>query len=225
MIEVIVVGEGQTEETFVRDVLAPVLTERDISLQPRLIATSKEAVGGALTRHRVLRYLRHTLRERADTYVTTLFDLYGLHADFPGATAASNENDPVRRCNAIESAFAEAVIEISERRADRFIPHIQPYEFEALLFSDVSCFAKVRSDWSRFIDELQQVRGNANGPEYINDGPNTHPSARLKNLQPSYDKVLHGSGVAKCIGIHRIRSECRHFDAWVQKLEALRPLR
>ncbi len=138
MIEVIVVGEGQTEETFVRDVLAPALTERDISLQPRLIATSKGAAGGALARDRVLRYLRNTLRERGDTYVTTLFDLYGLRGDFPGVAAARTENDPVRKCRAIEIEFGEAVSEISERRADRFVPHIQPYEFEALLFSEVS---------------------------------------------------------------------------------------
>lgn len=56
MIDVIVVGEGQTEETFTRDVLAPMFAARGISLQPRLIATSKEAVGGALTRNRVLHY-------------------------------------------------------------------------------------------------------------------------------------------------------------------------
>lgn len=40
VIEVIVVGEGQTEETFVRDVLAPEFAPLDISLQPRLIQTS-----------------------------------------------------------------------------------------------------------------------------------------------------------------------------------------
>ena len=199
-------------------------SEHNISLQPRLIATSKEAIGGALTRGRVLRYLRNTLRERADTYVTTLFDLYGLRADFPGMAEGRRESDPIRRCRAIEAVFGLTVAEVSERRADRFIAHIQPYEFEALLFSDVACFAAVRPDWNRFVDELQRVREAADSPEYINDGPDTHPSSRLKRLQPSYDKVLHGSGVAKCIGVDRIRAECAHFNAWLQQIEALPPL-
>ncbi|MEA2570153.1 MAG: hypothetical protein QOI24_2154 [Acidobacteriota bacterium] len=145
-----VVGEGQTEETFIRDVLAPRLADRDISLQPRLIATSQGAVGGALTPERVLRHLRNTLRERADTYVTTLFDLYGLQADFPGIAEGRLENDAISRCRVIEAVFGAAVAKVSDRRADRFIAHVQPYEFEALLFSDVACFATVRSDWSRF---------------------------------------------------------------------------
>lgn len=225
MIEVIVVGEGVTEETFIRDVLAPTLTARDVSLQPRLIATSKEAVGGALTPERVLRYLRNTLRERGDTYVTTLFDLHGLRPDFPGATAARKERDPIRRCQAIEREFAQAAVEASGCREDRFIAQIQPYEFEALLFSDVGCFATTRSEWQRFVPQLQSARDGADSPEHINDGPNTHPSARLKQLQPSYDKVLHGSAVAKCIGIERIRSECAHFNAWLRHIESLRPLR
>jgi len=37
VIDVIVVGEGQTEETFVREALAPQLIDRDINLQSRLI--------------------------------------------------------------------------------------------------------------------------------------------------------------------------------------------
>lgn len=224
MIEVIDVGEGQTEETFIRDVVAPELTRHDIILQPRLIETSSGARGGSLSRERVLRYLRNTLRERGDTYVTTLFDLHRLRTDFPGVAEARAMNDPLRRCGAIETLFAEAVAEISERRADRFIAHVQPYEFEGLLFSDVSCFTTVRPEWRRFVDDLQRVRDGADSPEHINDGPNTHPSARLKVLQPSYDKVLHGSGVAKCIGLQQIRRQCAHFNAWLETIETLPPL-
>jgi hypothetical protein len=65
VIEVIVVGEGQTEETFIRDVLAPALMGRDISLQPRLIATSAGAKGGALAGDRVLAVsAKHVARTR-----------------------------------------------------------------------------------------------------------------------------------------------------------------
>src|SRR5436305_10286562 len=119
LIDVIVVAEGQTEETFVRDVLAPLFGARDIFLYARPIATSKRGRGGALSRDRVLSFLRKTLRERAETYVTTLFDLYGLRPDFPGVAAAPAP-DPIARCAAIEAAFANVVAADSGCRHDRF---------------------------------------------------------------------------------------------------------
>ncbi|MFN8557577.1 MAG: DUF4276 family protein [Dehalococcoidia bacterium] len=130
MIEVIVVGEGQTEETFVRKVLAPALETRTIYVQSRLIRTSNAGRGGALTWDRVRLFLRNLLRERHDTYVTTLFDLYGLDSGFPGRTEAARLTDPVDRARRIEVVFAARVVEQAGCRADRFLPHIQPYEFE-----------------------------------------------------------------------------------------------
>lgn len=225
MIEVIVVGEGPTEETFVRDVLAPELAHRGISLQPRLINTSPGKKGGALAAERVLRFLRKTLRERADTYVTTFFDLYGLRSDMPGVDASRGTADPLRRTRTIEQALTDTVVAESGCRNDRFFAHLQPHEFEALLFSDVSRFGEAHGDWKQFVADLQRARDAANTPEHINDGPDTHPSARLLNLlRPRYDKVLHGSFVGALIGLPRIRSECRHFDAWPTKIESLGPL-
>jgi Domain of unknown function (DUF4276) len=226
VIEVIVVGEGLTEETFVRDVLAPELVQRNIRLRPRLIETSPGVRGGSLTRDRVLRFLRNTLRERGDTYVTTLFDLYGLRSDFPGVEVSRAEQDPLTRCGRIEETLNEGAVRVSQCRADRFFSHIQPHEFESLLFSDVSRFGDANGAWRSSVDELQHARDAVETPEHINDGPNTHPSARLKEvLHPRYDKVLYGSGIAILIGLPRIRAECRHFDAWLSKIESLKPLR
>lgn len=222
MIKVIVVGEGQTEETFVRDVLAPELWGREIFLYSRLISTSQRAKGGALTRDRVLRFLRNLLCERADTYVTTLIDLYGLRPDFPGVVDAGTGIDPIARCALIERRFTDEVVALSGCRPDRFIAYVQPYEFEALLFSDVSKFARVQSEWARFLPALEEAREGATSPEHINNGPETHPSARLACLrEPSYSKPLHSSRVAERIGIERIRGECQHFDAWLTRIESL----
>lgn len=221
MIDVIVVGEGQTEETFVRDVLAPAFGAHGIFLHERLISTSRQSKGGALSRDRVLTFLRTTLRERTDTYVTTLFDLYGLRSDFPGFAEAESGN-PIQRCVAIEAAFAMVVTAESGCRPERFLAHIQPHEFEALLFSDVSRFGEMQPGWSRFVPELQRARDQAKSPEHINDGQRTHPSARLEELRdPTYDKRLHGSLLAQRIGLDRIRRECSHFDHWLTRIEAL----
>lgn len=227
MTEVLVVCEGQTEQSFVGDVLAPFLAERGYVLsEPRIIPTSRRGRGGALTRDRVIRYVRNTLRERGDTYVTTLFDLYGLVADFPGRRDAAGLADPIERAAAIESTFAEIVVRQTGCRPDRFIPHIQPYEFESLLFSDVGRFAQVDPAWHASVESLQDVRASAASPEHINDGRDTHPSARLRALlHGRYDKVLHGRAVSALIGVERIRAECRHFSDWLQRLESLPPLR
>lgn len=218
---VILVGEGQTEENFVKQVLAPDLAMRNVYVKPLLIRTSRTAKGGALNRQRVLRFLRNTLRERPDTYVTTLFDLHKIPTDFPGVNESSGDPDPIARARSIETAFGREVVEYAGCRSDRFIPHIQPYEFEGLLFSDPSKFAEVESRWSAFTAKLQSMRDSVPSPEHINDDVQTHPSERLKVLNPRYRKVRHGSLVTKAIGLDRIRKECLHFNQWLTSLEAL----
>lgn len=223
MIEVIVVGEGPTEEAFIRDVLAPRLAAQNVFLTPRLISTSPGFRGGALSRDRVLRFLRNTLRERGQTYVTTFFDLYGLERNFPGVEIASGIRDPIERVVTIETAFSEAVLREANCRADRFIAHVQPYEFESLLFSDVQRLVDLQPEWKAYLDDLLQARTLAHSPEHINDGVHTHPSARLTALRPRYRKLLHGPAAAALIGLDRIRAECLHFAAWLKRIELLSP--
>jgi hypothetical protein len=150
IVELIVVGEGPTEETFVREVLAPAHWDRRIFVQPRLISTSRRGSGGALNRDRVLRYLRNTLRQRSDVYVTTFFDLYRLPRDFPGMPSAVGVADPLERAARVESEFAAEAIDLAGCSARRFFPHIQPFEFEALVFADVSRLPEVRPEWTAF---------------------------------------------------------------------------
>lgn len=224
MTHVITVCEGQSEEAFVREIIYPALIGLEIYVQPRLIPTSPHAKGGALDGPRVLRFLRNTLRERQNAYVTTFFDLYGLPSGFPGRTEAGLPTDPIDRAVEIETGFGAAVVEQTGCRPDRFIPHIQPYEFESLLFSDASSFAKTEDGWRTFAGQLEEARKSAPSPEHINDGTATHPSARLNRLIPPYNKVRHGVTLGAEIGIERIRAECRHFDQWMKRLEDLPPL-
>lgn len=225
MITVVVVGEGLTEWTFVREVLAPPFLPRGIVLDPRLIETSPGSKGGAPAPSRVLRFLRETLLQRDGTYLTTFFDLYRLRGDFFGVQTAHGKADPLQRCRIIEAALTEALVKDSACRAERIFPHIQPFEFEALLFSDVSSFGVVEGAWHSYLDPLQRARDAAETPEHINDGPQTHPSARLKPLVPKYRKPFHGSRIAQSIGLARIRAECHHFNDWMTRIESLKPLR
>lgn len=225
MIEVIAVCEGRTEEAFLNEILYRPLLDRSILVKPRLIATSSGHAGGALTCQRVVRSLRSLLRSRKDTYVTTLFDLYGLPPDFPGRDESASRHDPLNRATAIEAELHKVVVQAADCREDRFFPHIQPHEFEALLFSDVTKITETEGMWSGHSEKMEQARRVAQSPEHIDDGPATHPSARLKSLShPPYNKVVHGVAIARRVGLDCIRAECRHFNGWLTRLENLPPI-
>ena len=167
---------------------------------------------------RVVRFLRDVLRQRKDTYVTTFFDLYGLPSDFPGTDTIAR--DPLEHASAIEDSLHAEVVRVAGCRPDRFLPHVQPHEFEALLFSDTSQFVREQPAWARWAAELAAARHSVVSPEHVDDGPDTHPSARLERLA-GYHKVRHGPAVAARIGLDRIREQCRHFAAWLSRLESL----
>ena len=225
--ELVVVGEGFTEESFIKRMIAPTLAEQAVYVTARLLRTSRRGRGGALSTDRVLHHLPRVIKERDDVYVSTFFDLYGLASDFPGVSVAKALSDPIERAAAIEAAFGAAVVEAAGCRPERFLPHVQPYEFESLLFADVSAFADTRSTWHTCVTELRDMREAVATPEHINDGLMTHPSARLGRVlnEPRYDKRLDGPAVAARIGLDRIRADCRHFGRWLGRLETLPPLR
>jgi len=223
MIEVVVVGEGQTEETFVRDILAPEFGLHGISVRARLVRTSAQGRGGSLNYARVKRFLENTLKERADVYVTTFFDLYRLHREFPGFEDASKAGDVQTRVQRLESQLQAEIVASVGCRGERFFPHVQPYEYEALLFSDVECLVAIEPGWEAQVDKLKAVRREFRSPEDINDGSATHPSARLDAMmQPRYRKVLHGSRGAQKIGLQKLTSECAHFGRWIERILALK---
>ncbi|MCY4170619.1 MAG: DUF4276 family protein [Bacteroidetes bacterium] len=225
MLTIIVLCEGKTEVEFVNKIIYNELFPKGIYVQPRLIPTSTKSSGGALNKQRIFYYLRDALRERRNTYVTTFFDLYCLPRDFPGLQSVDTIRDPVDRVVKIEEAFHQAVISEIGCRPDRFLPYIQPYEFEALLFSDPKCFSRIEPRWKKFDDSLVSIRHKFSSPEHINNGIHSHPSARLRKLlDPEYKKVEHGSKISARIGIIRIRSECKHFDLWLNNIENLSEL-
>ena len=215
-----VIVEGQTEETFVRDILQSHLANLGVYTAVRCVEKGRRHGrihrGGMTTYARAKGDIRRWLLEDLSAYLTTMFDLYGLPADFPGVNQAQSIRDPYQRVRALESGLAADV------PSQRFIPHIQLHEFEGLLFSDVQVIDQVlRVHGSSQLAELAQVRDQFQTPEEIDDGRETAPSKRLKHLYPGYDKVAFGVRIAQRIGLDAIRRECPHFDEWVSKLEAL----
>ena len=219
--EVYVIAEGATEERFIKDVLAPSLRANTVYIKPILMPTSKGQRGGAINRDRFLRNVRNTLNQYPDAIVTTMFDLYALSNSFPSYDDAMLISDVYQKVALLERSLHACVIEAYGCEDKRFIPYIQPYEYEGLLFSDIEALISVEPQWRSSKNRLQEIINNATTPEHINDGYATKPSARLEILSPKYKKTRHGPLIAKQITLSVIEKECKHFSEWVQKLRSI----
>lgn len=222
MVEVIVFAEGVTEEQFIKRVVAPTLRPTQVFLKPQMLNTSQDAKGGAVSFDRLKFNARNTLRQKPDAVLSTFIDLYALDTDFPSFADAKNKVDLRTRLVCLETSLHRAVVEHVGCRPERFIPHIQPYEFEGLLFSDIEALVGTEPGWSTYADKLANVRASVDTPEHINDGYETKPSMRLETLlRPRYKKTRHGPLAAERISLAIIERECSHFRGWMEKLRGL----
>lgn len=223
MKRVCVICEGQTEETFVRNVLAPSFYGLNLNLVAETIETSPGHKGGALNYDRVKKHLKNTLNQRSAPVVTTFFDFYRLDKRFPGFESTQALSDYKNKIDYLHTSLHQDVIEAVACEPYRFIPYIQAHEFEALLFSDVLALTQVEEGWRRATPILQRVRASVSTPEEINDRPETKPAAHLeRELQyPRFKKATHGPIAAMRIGLTKIESECPMFSTWLNTLRAL----
>jgi hypothetical protein len=215
------VVEGQTEEAFVRDVLAPHLANAGVFCDPRCAQTGRKRgrafKGGVLSYPQFQGDLSRWMREDqgSEAHFTTMVDLYRLPDDFPGYEDARSVRDGVERAIRLEACFGEAVA----HHRGQFIPHIQPFEFEALLFAAPQAFAARFLDQEAEIEEMTSIPRSFPSPEHIDDAE--PPSKRILTLLPGYDKVADGPVLAAEIGLDAMREQCEHFDQWIRRLEGL----
>ena len=212
--------EGQTEESFVKNVLAVALWSSNVDATPILLGTPGHK-GGRTSYPRVKRDVLAQLKQDRNAYCSTMIDLYGLGPGFPGHPPPDHL-PAIEKVRHIERQVKKNICEeIPDIRADRrFLPYLQLHEYEAILFSDPAAFAAGinRPDLGR---RFQQIRDQAESPEDINNDPATAPSKRILALCPSYRKVIEGTQGAAAVGIPIMRQECQHFREWVESLEAL----
>ena len=207
MIRVALSVEGPTERDFCRDVLAPYFLEYDIYLDPVTITTSKDRCGrknsgGCVNIDRVKNEIQKLLPSY--DYVTTLYDFYGFRGIDEHTTVDELEKTLYDIFN-----------------TDKFIPYIQKYEFETLLFSNPEYYKEIfdnqniSEDISNIVDEFQNI-------ELINNSRQTTPSKRLiaifDKYGEKYDKVFYGSAITQDIGINIIREKATRFDKWIENL-------
>jgi len=215
------VVEGQTEEAFVRDVLAPHLASFGVWARARCAQTGRKrgiVYRGGITSYAKLRRdlaLWMSEDQKPDAYFSTMVDLYRLPTDFPGYGAASRITDVQARVDALEKSFRE---DLAHPRG-QFVPHIQPYEHEALLLARPDVFVYRFPGRDDAVAALCELVASCASPECIND--EDPPSKRILSLLPDYDKRADGPPLAIEIGLPALRDRCPHFDQWLQHLEEL----
>ena len=225
MSEVYIVVEGATEQTFVRDVLAPYMASyKGVHLHSSIIGRPGHK-GGDVRIDRAMRDIIKFLKQRTDVYVSTMFDFFRINTNWPGMEELRQKIktgvplSPSQKAACLENATLEYITNAFSGAKNRFIPYIEMHEFEALLFSN----ADILSQNSGIpIESINSVLSGYPGPEYINDTPEKAPSKRLTALDPAYRKVAMGKTIAKATGIDTIRQKCPHFNDWLTKLEGLR---
>jgi hypothetical protein len=214
MNQVIILVEGPTEETFVKEVLRPYLQKHNVWVTPTIINSKIDKYvtnykGGSVTFGKAQRDLQRLLKDNS-IYVTTFFDFYRLGTDFPQQKEMPINVDIYDRLTFLENAFEKGI------NHPRFKAYIQPYEFEALLFADINGFQNNFSDEPKFIDAINRIIQAFPNPEEINNGATTAPSKRIESLKPNYEKIFHGNMIALDNGIEVLILKCPHFAAWIQ---------
>lgn len=202
MIRLAIAVEGETEEAFVKKVLADYLRPLDIEATPILL-------GGNINVERLAGIMAN-LYWNFDR-VTSLVDFYGFRG---------KESDAVDQ---LEQRVFDRINTRIRRSWDqsRVFPYVQMHEFEGLLFTDVESFAIVPNATPEIIETLGSIRSGFATPEDINDSSETAPSKRIESVLRRYDKVLHGPGVIAAIGLDAIREQCPRFNEWLSRLESL----
>lgn len=216
--------EGQTEETFVNEALAPHLYERGYEVvSARLLgsARSRKRRGGICSWPTAREEIYRHLSNDAGAVATTIVDYYALPAGeggWPGRAEAAPLQH-VDRSEFLANSLGDDFQTHHPAMANRFIPYVAMHEFEALLFSDTVAMARGFGN-PGLANTFQSIRDQFPSPEHINDSPITAPSKRILAAVPGYQKVLQGNLAALEIGLAAMRAECPGFDVWLKKLEA-----
>lgn len=218
--------EGETEETFVNEVLARHLYSIGYEkVSARLVGNARQRDRrGGIRGWSTVRsdIVRHLLQDPG-CLTTTMVDYYGLpktgSRSWPGRAAASTA-EFAQKATIVEQALLADIMQVlpKEVESTRFLPYVMMHEFEGMLFSDCGRFASSIGE-PKLSAQLSAIRKEFGSPEEINDSPNTAPSKRIEALVPGYQKPLHGNIAAIEIGLEAIRAQCPHFSQWLVNLE------
>lgn len=213
-----VVVEGQTEQKFISEILAPYLAHKGIFMTP-IIASKKGQKGGDIKFQRVKKDIGNFLTQRNVDVVSTFVDYYGIK-EWPGQDSILPNSEPEQIAATMNTAAKTEICREYDRLnpTQRFIPFVAIHEFETLLFSDTKALADGLGIDKETIDATVNEFPSL---EHINNSRETAPSKRLEKWHPQYGKTTTGIAIAKKIQIDTMRAKCPLFNQWLSAIEAV----
>ncbi len=207
--------EGQTEESFVNEILMPYFLNMNIYVRPIICTTSKhnnkKFKGGVSNYNKIKNELILLCKQHHNEHITTMFDYYAMPSNTPNIEDSTV--DIFQRVSNIEKAIDED-IDMSNCSFNLML-----HEFEGILFSNPKSFSLITNEDN--VRKVTEIRETAESPEHINNSPETAPSKRLEAIITNYAKVKNGAILAKDMGIDVIMRECKHFAEWIEKIKNL----
>ena len=205
-IEVMAIVEGKTEELFIKRILRKYLADENIYIRATQIKKGGQK-GGGVRFNRIRNDLEKHLKQRSDTYVTTMVDYYGVK-EWPGLNKVPPQTSPREVARIVNDATKNEVIKLfaDQQAARRFIPYMAIHEFEALLFSRSSVIAEKLEVTE---DEVNAVLDECGEPEAINNNRNTAPSKRFGSIYHPAQKICQDDGWNRHSRSYRNRNYAR----------------
>ena len=220
MKRLVIIAEGETEESFVNNILCHFFCSKGIYNSIQCFKT-KHSHGGMSKYSYIKKDILNIIYEK-DVVVSMMIDFYRLPSDFPGFNDLKVTQTHQEQANLLETRIKKDLEDSQNQLFDNFIPYIQLHEFEALVFASISgidsLFERSEMDYNGLMNVIQQYPN----PEDINNHPDTAPSVRLKKLISGYNKVLHGIDIINTVGMAELLEKCPRFKTWIESMvEAL----
>ena len=215
----VILVEGDSELKLMNGLVIPELYKRlsnkphssEWSLEACKIVTNRQLnkKGGNVN----YEYLKNDVKRfsaQGCAVITTFLDFFRLPVTFPGYTTDGSLIGQVEQ--AMEQDLRSSIPNLP-----RFIPYIQKYEYEALLFADIVGFEYLLDEQTE-LEAIKRIMEQYPNPEDINGGNTTAPSKRLSNIF-NYNKTSDSNEVLTMIGFDTIYGKCPRFKEWFDKLE------
>ena len=220
MKRLVIIAEGETEESFVNNILCPFFCSKGIYNSIQCFKT-KHSHGGMSKYSYIKKDILNIIYDK-EVVVSMMIDFYRLPSDFPGFNDLKVTQTHQEQANLLETRIKKDLEDSQNQLFDNFIPYIQLHEFEALVFASISgidsLFERSEMDYNGLMNVIQQYPN----PEDINNHPDTAPSVRLKKLISGYNKVLHGIDIINTVGMAELLEKCPRFKTWIESMaEAL----
>ena len=185
---VLLVVEGQTERAgFQQADVAMQFYLAGFSVHPKVVGKPGHK-GGVRAFEKVLSEIVALLKQEPQSKISTFFDFYALPLETWPGYPQSTALPPAQAVAQIEAGMTAAVnAALPNLMPGRFVPYIQLFEFEALLFSDPARMALAFGN-PALEATFAAIVAQCGGCETINNNPETAPSKRIKEHFPGYVK-------------------------------------